>query len=236
MTRLAASLYWQVIYQHRNGFYVAGIVTVAMLVAFLSVLPDGIDAATRRVIFAVFTISAVQITTFFFIGGVMLLERGEGVLSALAVSPLNAGEYIAARAATLAALATLEALIVSLAIAGVEIGIAQFIAGTAALSLIFACLGIAFFARYAGLNEALMPSILATLVLSLPLFALARPEPALVWNLHPTHAAMQFVAVAFGMDQRFGAVEILSLVVSLAAAAAVAHAAARRLLSAAELQ
>jgi fluoroquinolone transport system permease protein len=236
MTRLATALYWQVIYQHRNGFYVASVVTVAMLVALLSALPNTIDLATKRVAVAVFTIFAVQITTFFFIGGILLLERGEGVLSALAVSPLPAGEYLLARVATLSVLATLETLVIGAAIAGSGLDIALFVVGALALAALFACLGFAFFSRYAGLNEALMPSVLATIVLSLPALALASPTPFFAWNLHPTHAAIQLVARAFGMDQTFGVLETLSLAVWIVATAALAHTAARRLLAAAELQ
>jgi len=236
MTRLAASLYWQVIYQHRNGFYVASVVTVAMLVGLLSALPANIDLATKQVAVAVFTIFAVQITTFFFVGGILLLERGEGVLSAFAVSPLPPGEYLFARVVTLSALATVETLVIGAAITGASLDVALFVAGAFGLSIIFSCFGFAFFARYTGLNEALLPSVLATIVLSLPAIALASPAPFVAWNLHPTHGAMQLVAVAFGMNQTFGAIETLSLAGWIVGVAALARAAARRLLAAADLQ
>jgi len=236
MTRLATSLYWQVIYQHRNGFYVASIVTVAMLLALLSALPADIGVATKRVALSVFTIFAVQITTFYFVGGILLLERGEGVLSAIAVTPMRAGEYLFARATTLSLLATAETLVIGWAMAAEILDVAVFVLGAGSLSMLFACLGFAFFARYPGLNEALLPSVLATTVLSLPVVALAWSHPSFVWNLHPTHAAMQLVARAFGMDQAFGPIEYVSLAGWIVLTAVLALAAARRLLAAADLQ
>lgn len=234
MTRLAASLWSQIVYQHRNGFYVASVVSIAMFVAILAALPDTFDDATLRVMFTVFTVFAVQITTFFFVGGILLLERGEGVLSALAVSPLTAGEYVMVRTVTLAALATLETAVLVLALARIEIDVGSFVVGTAALSLLLACAGVAFFARYATLNEALAPSVLTTIALSLPVVAFAWPSVA--WNLHPTHAAMQLVASAVGMGRLFGVVEAVSLVGWFAVAFLTARSAARQLLAAAHLQ
>jgi fluoroquinolone transport system permease protein len=233
MSRLAASLWTQVVYQHRNGFYVASMITIAMFVALLAVLPETLDAATRRVLFAVFTVFAVQITTFFFVGGVLLLERGEGVLSALAVSPLKTGEFVIARTVTLAALATLETAVIVSALARVEINAALFLAGAGSLSLLLAFAGVLFFARYGTLNEALPPSVLATVGLSLPVLGLAWPSP--VWNAHPTYATMQLVGAGFGMAQ-FGVLEALSLTGWMAAAFFAARAAAGRLLAAAHLQ
>lgn len=233
MKRLGASFWSQIVYQHRNGFYVASLVTIAMFVALLAALPDTFDASTRRVVFAVFTVFAVQITTFFFVGGVLLLERGEGVLSALAVSPLTAGEFVLARAVTLAVLATLETAIIVMALARVDVGAGLFVAGAGALSLLLSFAGVVFFARYATLNEALAPSVLATIGLSLPVLGFA--WPSLVWNLHPTYAAMQLAGAAFGMEH-FGAVEAVSLIGWGGAAFWAARRSAANLLAAAHLQ
>lgn len=233
MNRFGASLWTQIVYQHRNGFYVASLVTIALFVALLAGLPETFDQATRRVVFGVFTVFAVQITTFFFVGGILLLERGEGVLSALAVSPLEASEFVMARTVTLAALATAEASIVVLALARVEVSVALFVAGTGALSLLLTFAGVVFFSRYGTLNEALAPSVLATIVLSAPALGFAWASP--VWNLHPTYAAMQLVGAAFGMAQ-FGVLEIFSLVGWSGVAFWAARHAAERLLAAAHLQ
>ena len=50
----------------------------------------------------------LQITTFFFVAGLMLLERDEGTLTALAVSPFSPAAYLATRTITLTALAAVE--------------------------------------------------------------------------------------------------------------------------------
>ena len=50
----------------------------------------------------------LQITTFFFVAGLMLLERDEGTLNALAVSPLSPSGYVAMRTVSLTGLAAAE--------------------------------------------------------------------------------------------------------------------------------
>ena len=54
----------------------------------------------------------LQITTFFFVAGLMLLERDEGTLTALAVSPFSPAAYLATRTITLTALAAVETIAV----------------------------------------------------------------------------------------------------------------------------
>jgi hypothetical protein len=46
----------------------------------------------------------LQITTFFFVAGLILLERDEGTLAALAVSPLSASGYLVMRTFSLTGL------------------------------------------------------------------------------------------------------------------------------------
>jgi fluoroquinolone transport system permease protein len=50
----------------------------------------------------------LQITTFFFVAGLLLLERDEGTLTALAVSPMSPALYLAVWTATLTILAAAE--------------------------------------------------------------------------------------------------------------------------------
>ena len=52
---------------------------------------------------------------FFFLGGLMMLERGENVRAALASSPMSAGQYLVAKSISLTAIALGAVLVLSLA-------------------------------------------------------------------------------------------------------------------------
>ena len=81
-----------------------GFTYVAVLIALGPRLPS---AAVAFIIF-----SDPAALGFFFLGGLMMLERSEGVRPALAVTPLRIADYLGAKALTL----TLVALCASLAL------------------------------------------------------------------------------------------------------------------------
>jgi hypothetical protein len=88
MTPMLSALRWDVVLQARNGFYWASAFLVAMIGALLLNLPEAARANSALWVPAILAIN-LQITTFFFVAGLMLLERDEGTLAALAVSPLS---------------------------------------------------------------------------------------------------------------------------------------------------
>jgi fluoroquinolone transport system permease protein len=91
MTPLLAILRWDVLLQARNGFYWATAFLVLVVGGLLLAAPEGVRADSGVWVPALIAVN-MQTTTFFFVAGLMLLERDEGTLAALAVSPLSAGD------------------------------------------------------------------------------------------------------------------------------------------------
>jgi fluoroquinolone transport system permease protein len=86
----ATALRWDVILQARNGFYWASAFLVLVVGGLLLALPAAARANEAAWVPAVVAVN-LQITTFFFVAGLILLERDEGTLAALAVSPFSPG-------------------------------------------------------------------------------------------------------------------------------------------------
>src|SRR5262245_7926586 len=107
MTAMLNALRWDVVLQARNGFYWASAFLVVMLGALLLNMPATARANAAVWVPAIVAIN-LQITTFIFVAGLMLLERDEGILNALAVSPLSPSGYLAMRTFSLTALAAAE--------------------------------------------------------------------------------------------------------------------------------
>jgi fluoroquinolone transport system permease protein len=97
--------------QLRYGIFAAYAVVVAIYVGVL--LSAGPRLPQWAPAFIIFTDPAAL--GFFFLGGLMMLERSEGVRTALATTPLSLRDYLASKALTLTALALLACIALYLA-------------------------------------------------------------------------------------------------------------------------
>jgi fluoroquinolone transport system permease protein len=213
VTAILNALRWDVVLQARNGFYWASVFLVVMISALLLSLPDNVRANSAAWVPAILTVN-LQITTFFFVAGLMLLERDEGTLSALAVSPLSASGYLAMRTFSLTGLAAAETLTIVWIGFGTGGSWLPLLAGTAALGVIYTGFGAAIAARYESVNAFLLPASGFVALLLLPLlphFGLAPRWPFIVHPLEPPmtllragHGAIDPNEVAFGIVGSFG--------------------------------
>ena len=191
MKRLAASLLCDMRLQLRNGFYAASVFVMAVWAAVFSQLPR-FDAST---LWAGMVAGNLFITTFYFIGGLVLLERDEGSLTARSITPLRPGEYLASKVISLTALAMAENTLLTILLAGLGFlrldgGFPILLLGMALLSALNCLAGFVVIVRYRSINEFLMPSMLYVFLLGLPLidyFGLWRSP---LFLLHPLQAAL----------------------------------------------
>ena len=201
MKRLLVTMWWDIRLQFRNGFYYATAFIVVAWVVIRSQLPGfgGTDLAFHLGWLMPALVSGnLIITTFYFIGGLMLLEKGEGTLEALVVTPLRSGEYLASKVLTLTLLALVENVILVGLLYGLRFSILPLIVGLVLASALYILAGFLVVARYDSINEYLLPSILYTTVLSVPLLVYLGTWTTWVIYLHPLHAPLLVLAAAFG--------------------------------------
>ncbi|MBK6769564.1 MAG: ABC transporter permease [Ardenticatenales bacterium] len=193
MRRLLAATRHDVRLQVRGGFYAAAAFVALCMIPLLRLLP----AATLTTVLPSLVLLNMQVNTFYFIGGLVLLEKAEGSLQALAVSPLRPWEYIAAKVASLALLSTLEAGAIVLATHGPRFDALFFAAGVGLTAVLFALYGFVAVARYSSINAFLFPSLVYTAVLGLPVFDVLGIWPHPAWLLHPVRAPLVLLEAAF---------------------------------------
>jgi fluoroquinolone transport system permease protein len=201
MTGFLTALRWDVVLQARNGFYWATGFLVLVVGGLLLNVPATARADGAAWVPALLAVN-LQITTFFFVAGLMLLERDEGTLTALAVSPFSPGAYLATRTITLTTLATVETVAVVLIVFGASGSWGLILSGTAALGVIYTGFGSAVGARYPSVNEMLLPASVFVSVLLLPLlphFGLVSRAPFLV---HPIEPALALMRAGYGTGSR----------------------------------
>lgn len=134
---------------------------------------------------------------FFFLGGLMMLEKSENVRVALAMTPISSREYLLSKYLTLTALALIAVTILAL-LTHSSINIALLVATVIPTSLFFVSLGALIARRAKTVTAYLIGSLPILLPIVMPMF-LVLIDPYPIWiNLIPTTAQFWLVLVAMG--------------------------------------
>jgi fluoroquinolone transport system permease protein len=192
MQRLLATMRCDATLQLRNGFYAA---TAFVTVIWALILMQA-GAFDLRWLIPPMVVGNLLIGTFSFMGGMVLLEKGEGTLAAQVVTPLRIGEYLAAKIITLTALALAETLVVVLVIIGWRFNPLLLLAGVILAAAIYCLAGFITVVRYTAINEYLLPSGAYIGVLWLPLLAQMAQWRPWVLYLHPMSAPLALIEAA----------------------------------------
>jgi len=158
---LAAMLAWDVCIQARYGFYAVYAVVTGFYLVVLDALPASL--VDRALVLVVVTDTAVL--GFYFIGALVLIEKREGVLDALLVTPLGLRGYLLSKAASLTLLATLASGVVVGFTHGTRVAVAPLLAGVALTASLFVLVGVAAVARFDTVNRYFFGAVLYGAVL-----------------------------------------------------------------------
>lgn len=199
MTRLRSTLINDLRLQWRNGFYAAAAVMLALFVLLLGQLPRR-DLAW---IVPVVIVNNLIVNGFYFVAGVVLLEKGEGSLQAQVVTPLRPTEYLGAKVASLTILSLAENGLLAFLTLGADISAGWLLLGILAGTCFFTLGGFLSVVRYESVNEYLLPSIVIVSALTLPLvtyFGVGSSDllSALLY-LHPLQAVLLALRAATGV-------------------------------------
>jgi len=171
--------------QARNGFYWAAAAVAILTIVMLRLLPT----TNLAWLLPVMLINNLMVNGFYFMAGLVLLEKGEASLEAQIVSPLRSGEYLLAKVSTLALLSLVENGLITLTVVGPNVQLLLLSAGIVLGTAIFALAGFVAVARYDAINTFILPSLVYLLLLALPLltyFGLGRaPLLDALMLLHP---------------------------------------------------
>lgn len=181
--RLRATLALDARLQARSQIQVIVIVAALLLAGALRAL---FTAEQLRFFMPLIALSGVSLTTAFVVGVLVLLERSEGTLDVVRVSPLRPGEYLASKLATLVALALVEGALVTVVAFGTGFAAPWLVLGVLLRAGLGAAAGLAVGVRYDSITRLLMPVIGLALAFDLPVLwylgfvpgALAYPWPS----------------------------------------------------------
>ena len=194
MSRLVATLRLDAKLQARNKVYMI-IIVFALAVAFA--MRSVLTPEQLHFFMPLVTLMGVNLTTVFLVGVLLMLERGEGTLDVVLVSPLRPAEYLASKLITLTGLALVESAI----IVGVGYG-ADFASGWLLLAVFMraglgVALGVIVGVRYRSFTRFLIPAIATSMVLDLPIVSYLELWPSPLFYLWPAMPSLLLAKAAF---------------------------------------
>jgi fluoroquinolone transport system permease protein len=191
--RIVSSVRWEVALQFRNGFYYA----VGFIMAFWVLVYTQLPQLDLRPILPGLLLGNLLVTTFYFMAGLVMLEKGEGSLEARVVTPLRGTEYLLVKVLALSLLVLAENLLIAGLFAGFRFALLPVAVGLLFSSAMFTLVGFLAVVRYDSINEFLLPSMPYTLVLMLPMLDFFGLLQSPLFYLHPVQAALVLMEGGF---------------------------------------
>ncbi|WP_422658829.1 ABC transporter permease [Paenibacillus sp. EC2-1] len=171
--RLQAAFFYDVKLQFRHGFYYAYLIISTIYIMVLHALPQEF----RQTADIILTFSDPGVLGFFFVGGLVLLEKGQNIHDNLFVTPYKPEEYILSKTLSLTALSILTCSVIHLSTFGFHTNLFLYLLGVAMTSFFFTLIGMGLSARCKTINQFFIKSMLYTSILILPLL-----ETIGLWN------------------------------------------------------
>lgn len=191
--RIASAFRWEVALQFRNGFYYA----VGFIMAFWVLVYSQFSQLDLRAVLPGVLQGNLMVTTFYFMAGLVMLEKGEGSLEARVVTPLRSGEYLLVKVLALSLLVLAENLLLTGMFSAFRFALLPMMLGLLLSGAIYCLVGFLVVIRYDSINEFLMPSMPVTLLLMLPLFDFFGLVRSPLFYLHPLQAALTVMEGGF---------------------------------------
>lgn len=198
-------------FQFKQGFYLVYVLITVMYLIILSFLPkDILSVGLPLVVF-----SDPSVLGLFFIGGIIMLEKMQGILSVLVVSPLRTIEYILSKVISLAFVAVLAAFAITGFSNHGSVNWLLVFLSTVLTSAIFTLCGIMITAGCNTVNQYMIKTVPYMLLLVLPCFSLIGFPYSDLFTIVPSVAALRLMLGAYMGIPLFEAVGLIIYLVGM---------------------
>lgn len=178
--RIKALLIGDIRFQFKYGFYFLYLIFTILYISLLYILPAA--WLEQAAVLMIFTDPAAM--GLFFMGAIVLFEKGERVLNSIAISPVKPMEYVVSKLISIALISTVVGLLIGFS-SGIVLNPFFFILGVFLGSCLFSAVGLMVAANIATLNQFIVATIPAELIINVPAIAwLFGWKPGLM-ILHP---------------------------------------------------
>jgi fluoroquinolone transport system permease protein len=191
--RIWSAINYDIRFQLRHGFYYAYALVSVLYILLLRLLPIDI----REYITTLIVFSDPSVLGFFFIGGIVLMEKSQNIFESLFVTPFKAWEYLISKVISLTLIAVISSVLIVTLSVGFQINFVALILGVALSSIFFTLLGftLAFLAK--SINQYLIASVLYVPIFMLPVLEFLGLYKTPLFNLIPAKPALILIKGAF---------------------------------------
>jgi fluoroquinolone transport system permease protein len=185
-------------FQWKQGFFIIYLIVSFFYLLILSQLPHFIlDYALPVIVF-----SDPSVLGLFFIGGMVLLEKEQGVLQMLVVTPLTIKEYVLSKVLALTLVALMAGILITAVSAYNPVDYLTLITGIILTSVYFTLLGFIISTKAKSLNAFFLHMMPWTALLMVP---------CVFYVIYPNLKLLLLVPSVAGLNLVFGAVHGLPL-------------------------
>ena len=202
-------------FQLRHGFYTAYAVLSVMYIILIRLLPDTLAGPALTLIL----FSDICALGFFFIGAIILLERGQNITQSLFVTPLRLSEYLLAKQISFLILSLMSAFLIVLGVSAFKGDVLWFSYGLIMSSSVYTLFGVYFAAKARHVNDYFVRALGIGLFISLPVVAYLNLFDTVLFNVFPTHATLILLDVLehnySGSEKIYAGLNLLTWVIVL---------------------
>lgn len=192
--RLLTTIKYDVISQFRHGFYFAYLFVSLLYIILLKAIPESIQAKAETLIL----FSDPVVLGFYFIGGVVLLEKSQNTMDSLFVTPMRIYEYIFSKVISLSLLTVGASLLIAFITSGFNFKPLSMLIGVTLSSVFFTLLGFTLAVRSKTLNSYLITSSLYTVVFFLPVLNFLQITDVPLFSIIPGNSALKLIEGSYG--------------------------------------
>lgn len=191
--RLLSVLKADVLFQFKQGFYFVYII----LSLFYLIIFHQLDSTWLSYVMPVVLFMDPSVLGLFFIGGILRLEKEQGILSLIYVTPLRIWEYILSKIISLCLISLIVILLISLIAYKGSVNYLYLIIGVIQTSVFFTLIGFLVATSSRSVNDFFVKIIPWMMVLMLPCVLLGLYPNSLLLGLIPSVASLKLVWGAY---------------------------------------
>lgn len=187
---------WDVRYQIKYGFYFLYGVISLLYLGVLLFLPEDL----ARPVTALIILTDPAALGFFFIGGMVLLERGEGLHSYYSILPATNREYVLSKTVSLSMISTIVALVIAGIMYRGEVNYPLLIVGVFAGASVFTMLGLTVGTISKSINHYFVIGVPAGILLMAPAFLVYLNIDSFLGEILPATLLLRLLYSALGLE------------------------------------
>jgi len=193
MTRIFNNIKFDIASQIRNGIYFVYLIISIIYAILIRMAP----LPKREIISIIVLFSDPSMLGFFFIGGIVLLEKLNKTLENIFVTPLRVSEYIISKIVSLSLVSIASSIFIEVFSHGLSFKFMYLFLGILLSSILFTLLGLILAVKVNTLNEYIWISPFYVIILFIPLLEYFGIYKTPLFYLIPGKAALIIIEAAF---------------------------------------